>query len=101
MNSNRWKNHLAAMEKSRRGFADRMENLAGAKEAELIRLRTQIRAGQPGSGAPVPKKVIVDDEEPVKKPVKKKPVPKPAAKAGTAAGATSPASATPAPAKTQ
>lgn len=65
-------NDLTAIEGSRRSFADRMETLAGAKEVELTRLRSQIHSAQqasvPNSG---PKKVVVDDNEPPKKPIKK------------------------------
>src|SRR6266496_32951 len=70
-------NDLAAIEGSRRSFADRMETLSGAKEVELTRLRTQIHAAQQASvpGA-APKKVVVDDTEAPKKPTKKA-VPKP------------------------
>ncbi len=78
-------NDLSTIEKSRRLLADRMETLAGAKEAELTRLRTALRT-QATANPPQPKKVIVDDTEPVKKPVKKKPAAKtttPAAKAAT------------------
>jgi len=70
-------NDLSAIEGSRRSFADRMETLAGAKEVELTKLRGQIHAAQqasvPSGGT---KKVIVDDNEPPKKPAKKA-VPKP------------------------
>jgi hypothetical protein len=65
-------NDLDAFEKSRLAFAHRMETLAGAKEAELARLRMEVRNAQ-AEANPVPKKIIVDDTEPVKKkPVKKK-----------------------------
>jgi len=70
-------NDLTALENARRAFADRMETLAGAKEVELTRLRSQQRATQASTpGASTPKKVIVDDTEPPKKPAKKT-VPKP------------------------
>ena len=55
-----------------------MQSLATAKESELSRLRTQLKAAQAAVPPPVPKKVIVDDTEPPKKPAKKKP-PKPVA----------------------
>jgi hypothetical protein len=70
-------NDLGTVEKSRRTFADRMESLANAKETELARLRTQLKAAQAAAPPPPAKKVIVDDTEPPKKPAKKKPVPKP------------------------
>ena len=68
-------NDLGAFEKARRAFADRMETLAGAKEAEVIRLRAALQSAS--TPAPPPKKIVVDDEAPVKKPAKKKPATKP------------------------
>ena len=65
-------NDLTMLERSRRAFADRMETLAGTKEAELIRLRTALQTGQGGANPQQPKKVVVDDNEPPKKPAKKK-----------------------------
>jgi hypothetical protein len=56
----------------RRSLADRMQTLASSKEAELIRLRTQLKAAQ-AAPPPPPKKIVVDDTEPPKKAVKKKP----------------------------
>ncbi|MBZ5718832.1 MAG: hypothetical protein LAO03_00480 [Acidobacteriia bacterium] len=70
-------NDLTALEKSRRSFADRMETLAGAKEVELTRLRSEVRTAQAATPATAPKKVIVDDNEPPKKPAKKKAPAKP------------------------
>jgi hypothetical protein len=73
-------NDLSSLERSRRALAERMETLAGAKEAELTQLRTQVRDLRAAAVPPTPpKKVIVDDTEPPpKKPVKKKKtVPKP------------------------
>jgi len=67
-------NDLSLFERSRRSLADRLDNLSASKEAELNRLRMQVKnlaaATQP------PKKVIVDDTEPAKKPAKKKATPK-------------------------
>src|SRR5579862_9852888 len=72
-------NDLNAFERSRRAFADRMENLSNAKEAELAQLRTQVKTLQAAATPPpAPKKIIVDDNAPPKPaPKKKKPVPKP------------------------
>jgi hypothetical protein len=67
-------NDLSALERSRRALAERMDTLATAKEGELTQLRTQVRdlqAAAPAAPTP-PKKVVVDDTEPPKKPVKKK-----------------------------
>jgi len=69
-------NDLSMLERSRRAFADRMETLAGAKEAELARLRTAVQTGPTGTNSQQPKKVVVDDNEPPKKPARKKPSPK-------------------------
>ena len=62
-------------ERLRRGFADRLENLASNKQAEISQLRNELRAAQAAAApAEAPKKVIVDDNEPppVKKHVRKK-----------------------------
>jgi hypothetical protein len=69
-------NDMNGLETARRSFGERMQNLAGSKEAELSRLRGQLKAMQ-AAPPPPPKKVIVDDTEPPKKPTKKKPAPKP------------------------
>ncbi len=71
-------NDLTAFENARRSIADRMETLAGAKEVEITRLRSQIKNVTPVTAAGAPKKVVVDDTEAPKKPAKK-PVPKPPA----------------------
>jgi len=71
-------NDLSMLERSRRAFADRMETLAGAKEAELARLRTAVQSGPGGTSSQQPKKVVVDDNEPPKKPARKKSSTKPA-----------------------
>jgi hypothetical protein len=55
-----------AFDEYRRTLGDYVENLAVAKEAELNRLHTQIRAAQSGP-APAPKKVIIDDDQPAPK----------------------------------
>src|SRR5712692_5468776 len=69
-------NDLSALERSRRSFADRMETLAGAKEGELVRLRTALQNAQATVNSQPPRKVVVDDTEPPKKAVKKKPATK-------------------------
>lgn len=71
-------NDLSAFERSRRAFADRMESLSTAKEAELAQLRTQVKTLQAATPPPPPKKIVVDDNAPPKPaPKKKKPIPKP------------------------
>jgi hypothetical protein len=70
-------NDLNAIERSRRSLGERLENLTASKEAELAKLRTQIKTLQ-AAPPPPPKKIVVDDNEPPKKPAaKKKPVPRP------------------------
>jgi len=65
---------MDTFEKARRDLAERTEKLTVAKEAELSRLRAQLKAAE---AAVPPKKIVVDDAEPPpKKPVKKKAPPK-------------------------
>lgn len=66
-------NDLNEFEGTRRQMADRIDNLSSAKESEIVRLRTDLKAAQAAvASAPPPKKVVVDDNEPPKKPVAKK-----------------------------
>lgn len=84
-------NDITALESVRRSIGERLQNLAGSKEAELTRLRAQVKTLQAGPPAP-PKKIVVDDTETPKKPaVKKKP-----AKPATATTPTTPATKPPA-----
>jgi hypothetical protein len=79
-------NDLSALDESRRAFGDRTDNLAISKEAELARLRSallQIQAHPPQA-----QKTIVDDTQPIKKPMKKKPAPKSTTGSATQPGAT-------------
>ncbi|MGO9128035.1 MAG: hypothetical protein ACLP6G_24505 [Terriglobales bacterium] len=69
-------NDVNSLETSRRMFADRMETLADSKETELTRLRTDLQNARAIEKAVPPKKTVVDDTEPPKKPAKKKPAPK-------------------------
>ena len=72
-------NDLTGFEDTRKQMAQRMENLSSAKEAEITRLRTDLKTAQAAIPTTPPKKTVVDDNEPPKKPVvKKKPVAKPA-----------------------
>ncbi len=64
-------NDLTGLESARREFAVRMQKLAASKEAELTRLRAQIKT-LTAAPPPPPKKIVVDDTAPPKKPVKKK-----------------------------
>jgi hypothetical protein len=88
-------NDFSALERSRRSLAERMETLAGAKETDLTQLRAQVRDLQAAVPAAPPKKVVVDDTEPPKKPLKKK-APKPSTPATP-----KPSPATPAPPQPQ
>ena len=63
--------------------------LAGAKENEVTRLRAALQSAQAAVKAEPPKKVVVDDVTPAKKPVKKK-VAKPNPTTPAAAPATPP-----------
>jgi hypothetical protein len=65
-------NDLNALQSARHALGDRMQNLAAAKESELTRLRNQIKILQAATPPEPPKKVIIDDTVPPKKPVKKK-----------------------------
>jgi hypothetical protein len=68
-------NDVNAIERNRRSLGERLETLSAAKESELARLQTQVKALQ-AAPPPPPKKIVVDDNEP-KKPVAKKKVPRP------------------------
>jgi hypothetical protein len=75
-------NDLKSFEGTRKALAERLENLATAKEAEIVRLRSDLKTAQAAIPVEPPKKTVVDDNEPAKKPpvVKKKPAAKPAPK---------------------
>ena len=58
-----------------------MENLANTKEAEIVRLRAELKTAQAAIPVEPPKKIVVDDAQPEKKAatkpvVKRKPTPK-------------------------
>ena len=73
-------NDLSTFETTRKQFAERIETLSAAKEAEIVRLRGDLKTAQAAISVAPPKKIVVDDNEPAKKPAVKK---KPAAKPGT------------------
>jgi hypothetical protein len=78
-------NDLNSFEGTRKQIAERLESLSSAKEAEIVRLRKDLKTAQAAIPATPPAKILVDDNAPPKKPaVKKKPVTKP--------GTTTPAS---------
>ena len=89
-------NDLSTFEGARKQLAQRIETLSSAKEAEIVRLRADLKTAQAAIPATPPKKIVVDDNEPPKKPaVKKKPKPKSPTPA-TPAGQTAPAQQPPA-----
>jgi hypothetical protein len=85
-------NDLNSFEGTRKALAERIETLASAKESEIARLRTDLKAAQAAiPAAAPPKKTVVDDTEPAKKPpVKKKPVAKKPATTSTPANGQTP-----------
>lgn len=93
-------NDLSGFESARKQLAERLENLAGSKEQEIVRLRTELKAAQAEIPAAPPKKVVVDDTQPEKKPAAKKKTPAKKA-ATTTKPATPPASNKPAAGQTQ
>ncbi len=71
-------NDLSTFESTRKQLAERIETLSSSKEAEIVRLRTDLKTARAAIPAEPPKKIVVDDTAPPKKPaVKKKPAPKP------------------------
>jgi hypothetical protein len=76
-------NDLSSFEGTRKQLADRIDTLSRAKEAEIVRLRADLKTAQATPAEP-PKKIVVDDTEPAKKPPattkKKTPAKKPAEK---------------------
>ncbi len=65
-------NDLSSFEGTRRQLGERIDNLSTAKEAEIARLRTDLKTAQAQIAVAPPKKVVVDDTEPPKKPAPKK-----------------------------
>jgi len=89
-------NDLNGFEGSRRQLAERIETLSAAKEAEIVRLRTDLKTARAAVPVEPPKKVVVDDNEPPKPAPKKKTAPKAPAKPSTGqAQGTPPAQQTP------
>ena len=64
-------NDLKSFEGTRKQLAERIESLSSAKEAEIVRLRADLKTAQAATAEP-PKKIVVDDTEPPKKPAAKK-----------------------------
>jgi hypothetical protein len=65
---------LNRIDQARRALGDRLEALASAKDAEIVRLQGQVKTARTAASTQ-PKKVIVDDDDKkaAKKTVKKKP----------------------------
>lgn len=79
---------LNAFEGTRRQLAERIESLSTQKESEIVRLRTDLKTARAAIPAEPPKKIVVDDNEPAKRPAAKK---KPAAKPSITLDKTKPA----------
>ena len=96
-------NDLSSFEGTRKQLAERIESLSSAKEAEIARLRTDLKTAQAAIPVEPPKKTVVDDTEPAKKPpVKKKPATKkPADTTKPASGQQAPPAQQAAPSKPQ
>jgi hypothetical protein len=86
-------NDLTSFEGTRRQIAERIESLSAAKEAEIVRLRADLKTAQAAIPAAPPKKTVIDDNEPPKKPAVKKKAP---AKAPASAPGAAPSTAKPA-----
>lgn len=97
-------NDISGFEGTRKQLAERIESLSSSKESELTRLRTQLKTLQAQVEAVPPKKIVIDDTQPDKKPaLKKKPATtkKPSDTTKPAAGATNPPTQQQAPPKPQ
>lgn len=57
-------NDLNAFEGARRQMAERIDNLSTSKEAEIVRLRTELKTAQAAAPSEPPKKIVVDDTAP-------------------------------------
>jgi hypothetical protein len=88
-------NDLSGFDGTRKQVAQRMETLSAAKEAEIVRLRADLKTAQAAIPAAPPKKIVIDDTEPPKKLAVKR---RPAAKPGTTTPAKPAAGQTQAPA---
>ncbi len=68
-------NNADRMDEVRRTFADRMESLSASKDAELAQFKAGGAMGAKAGPAQPPKKIIIDDTAPAKKPstTKRKP----------------------------
>ena len=71
-------NDVNSFEETRKQLAERIESLSSSKEAEIVRLRADLKTAQAAIPTEPPKKIVVDDTEPAKKPAAKKKTTKPA-----------------------
>jgi len=62
----------ASLDALRRSLADQVEAMANAKDTEVVRLETALAQARQAAASAPPKKIIIDDNEPAKKPLKKK-----------------------------
>jgi len=93
---------VGVIDSVRRDFADNLDSLLAAQQAEMSRLRTQVRDMQQAAAAPAPpKKVVVDDTEPVKKKAAHSSHAKKASGASSTPSGSSSGTGTPPPAKSQ
>jgi hypothetical protein len=84
-------NDLNSFEGTRKQIAERIESLSTAKEAEIVRLRADLKTAQAAIPVTPPKKIVVDDAEtPKKPPVKKKPATKSSTSSTTKPSGTQP-----------
>jgi len=83
---------LNRIDQARRALGERLEALANAKDAEIVRLQEQVKAARTAASAQ-PKKIIVDEDESGQtKPAKKTPKKKPASPAVTQVSPSQPGS---------
>ena len=64
-------NDLSGFESARKQLAQRMETISAAKEAEIVRLREDLKTARAAIPAAPPAKIVVDDTAPAKKPAAK------------------------------
>jgi hypothetical protein len=65
-------NDLNSFETTRKQMAERIDNLSSSKEAEIVRLRADLKTARAAIPATPPAKIVVDDTAPPKKPAPKK-----------------------------
>jgi hypothetical protein len=68
-------NDLSSFEATRKQMAERIANLSTSKEAEIVRLRSDLKTARAAIPTNPPAKIVVDENEPAKKPAPKKKAP--------------------------